>query len=41
MIVLEDLYPGEIRPGERSGNRNRQLVKALDELLKAEEQKNT
>ena len=38
MIVLEDLYLGEIRPGERSGSRNRQQAKALDELLKAEEE---
>lgn len=38
MIVLENLYLGEIRPGERSSNRNRQHVKALDELLKAEEE---
>ena len=38
MIVLEDLYLGEIRPGERSGSRNRQHMKALDELLKAEEE---
>ncbi len=38
MIVLEDLYLGDVRPGERSANRNRQHAKALDELLKAEEE---
>ena len=38
MQILEDLYLGDVRPGERSGSRNRQHVKALDELLKAEEE---
>ncbi len=38
MHILEDLYLGDVRPGERSGSRNRQHVKALDELLKAEEE---
>ena len=37
MQILEDLYLGDVRPSERSGNRNRQHAKALDELLKAEE----
>ena len=41
MIGLEDLCMGKIRPGERSGSRNRQHMKALDELLKTEEEKNT
>lgn len=38
MQILEDLYLGDVRPSERSGSRNRQHVKALDELLKAEEE---
>ena len=38
MQILEDLYLGEIRPGERSDSRNRQHMKALNELLKAEEE---
>ena len=38
MQILEDLYLGDVRPSERSGNRNRQHVKALDELIKAEEE---
>ena len=41
MQILESLYLGDVRPGERSGSRNRQYVKALDELLKAEEELST
>ena len=41
MQILEDLFLGDVRPGERSGNRNRQQAKALDELLKAEEELST
>lgn len=37
MIVLEDLYLGDIRPGERSCHHSRQYGKALDEIVKAEE----
>ena len=35
MLVLEDLYVGEVRPGERSGKRNPQYTKALNEAIKA------
>ena len=35
MLILEDLYVGEVRPGERSGKRNRQYTKALDEAIKS------
>ncbi|MBR1565136.1 MAG: hypothetical protein IJ649_00090 [Oscillospiraceae bacterium] len=35
MLVLEDLYVGEVRPGERSGNQNKQYKKALNEAIKA------
>ena len=38
MQILEDLYLGDVRPSERSGNRNRLHAKALDGLLKAEEE---
>jgi hypothetical protein len=38
MQILEDLYLGDVRSGERSANRNRQHVKSLDELLKVEEE---
>ena len=34
MLVLEDLYVGEVRPGERSGNQNKQYKKALNEAIK-------
>ena len=37
MQILEDLYIGEVRPSERCGSRNRQYVKALNELVKVEE----
>ena len=35
MLILEDLYLGDIRPSERSFKRNRQYAKALDDLVKA------
>ena len=35
MPILEDLYLGDVRPGERSFKRNSQYEKALDELVKA------
>ena len=35
MLILEDLYLGDVRPSERSFKRNRQSAKALDELVKA------
>ena len=35
MMILEDLYLGEVRPGERSGKRNQQYKKALDEVIRA------
>ena len=35
MQILEELYLGGVRPGERSGKRNRQYSKALDEIIKA------
>ena len=35
MLVLEDLYLGDIRPSDRSFKRNSQYAKALDELVKA------
>ena len=38
MQILEDLYIGEVRLSERSGSRNRQYVKALNELVKVEEE---
>ncbi len=38
MQILEDLYIGEVRPSERCGSRNRQHVKALNELVKVEEE---
>ena len=34
MLVLEDLYVGDIRPNERSLNRPGQYARALDELVK-------
>ena len=34
MQVLEDLYLGEIHPGERMGKRGQQYKKALDEAIK-------
>ena len=35
MLILEDLYPGDVRPSERSFKRNSQYAKALDDLVKA------
>ena len=35
MLILEDLYLGDIRSGERSFKRNSQYAKALDDLVKA------
>ena len=35
MLILEDLYLGDIRSGERSFKRNTQYAKALDEVVKA------
>ena len=37
MQILEDLYLGDVRPSERSGKRSQQYIKALDEIVKAEE----
>ena len=34
MLILEDLYLGDIRPNECSFKRNSQYAKALDELVK-------
>ena len=38
MQIHEELYIGEVRLSERSGSRNRQYVKALNELVKVEEE---
>lgn len=35
MLILEDLYIGNVRPGERLFKRNSQYAKALDETVKA------
>lgn len=35
MLILEDLYLGDVRPSERSFMRNSQYAKALDDLVKA------
>jgi glutamyl/glutaminyl-tRNA synthetase len=35
VLILEDLYLGDIRPSERSFKRNSQYAKALDDLVKA------
>ena len=35
MLILEDLYLGDVHPGERSFKRNSQYAKALDDLVKA------
>ena len=35
MLILEDLYLGDVRPSERSFKRNSQYAKALDETVKA------
>ena len=34
MLILEDLYLGDVRPSERSFKRNTQYAKALDDLVK-------
>ena len=34
MLILEDLYVGDVRPNERSFKRPGQYAKALDELVK-------
>ena len=34
MLILEDLYVGDIRPNERFFKRNSQYAKALDEVVK-------
>ena len=35
MLILEDLYLGDVRPSERSFKRNSQYAKALVDLVKA------
>ena len=35
MLILEDLYLGDVRLSERSFKRNSQYANALDELVKA------
>jgi hypothetical protein len=35
MLILEDLYLGDVRLNEHSFKRNSQYVKALDEVVKA------
>ena len=35
MLILEDLYLGDVRPSKRRFTRNSQYAKALDELVKA------
>ncbi len=35
MLILEDIYLGDVRPSERSFKRNSQYAKALDDLVKA------
>lgn len=34
MLILEDLYLGDIHPNERGFKRNSQYARALDELVK-------
>ena len=34
MHILEDLYLGDIRPGERGGKQTPQYAKALDETIR-------
>ena len=34
MLILEDLYLGDVRPSEISSKRNRQYSKALDDLVR-------
>ena len=35
MLILKDLYLGDVRPNERGFKRNSQYAKALDDLVKA------
>ena len=35
MLILEDLYLGDVRPSECSFKRNTQYAEALDDLVKA------
>ena len=35
MLILEDLYGGNVRPNERTFKRNSQYGKALDEVVRA------
>ena len=35
MLILEDLYLGDVRPSERSFKRNSQYAKALDAVVRA------
>ena len=37
MQILEELYLGDVRPGDRSFKRNSQYSKALDDVVKAED----
>ena len=37
MLLLEGLYFGDVRPGERSFKHNSQYAEALDDLVKAGE----
>ena len=37
MQILEELYLGDVRPSERSGKRNAQYRKALDDAIKADD----
>ena len=35
MLILEDLYLGDVGPSERGFKRNSQYAKALDEVVRA------
>ena len=35
MLILEELYLGDVRPSERSFKRNSQYAKALNEVVRA------
>ena len=35
MLILEDLYLGDVRPSERSFKRNSQYTRALDDVVRA------
>ena len=37
MQILEELYVGNVRPGERSGKRNAQYRQALDDIIKSDD----